>query len=273
MIAWILAVGAAACLTYYVIIIVYSGIGTSFAMIWLVLGAFLGVAAVGVRYYQKYPQRMELWIPVSLVTLCTSGLVILLVLQILIFGRIPFTAEPNLDYVIVLGAKVKPEGVSRILKLRLDKAAEYALENPGTKLILSGGQGPGEPVSEALAMHAYLQALGIPESQMILEEHSYSTVENIANSKVLIETYEEKEKPWKKSSTEYEFSVLGLADEPVEIGIVTSNFHLYRADMIAKKQGIPGIRGIAAESDRILFVHFCLRDSLAILKDRLMGNL
>ena len=56
-------------------------------------------------------------------------------------------------------------------------------------------------------------------------------------------------------------------------GILTSNFHLLRARLIASKQGLSQVSGIAAESDRVLFVHFCLRESLAILKDRLMGNL
>ena len=57
------------------------------------------------------------------------------------------------------------------------------------------------------------------------------------------------------------------------IGILTSNFHLYRARLIAEKQGLEDVCGIAAESDRVMFVHFCLRDGLALLKDRLMGNL
>lgn len=259
MLVWILAAGAVICLAYYVMITVYAGLGTAFAAVWLFLGGFLGAAAVGVRYYQRYPERIQLWIPVSLVTLCASGVVILLTIQILIFGRIPSTAEPNLDYVIVLGAHVKPEGPSTTLKLRLDKAAEYALENPGTVLILSGAQGSNEPSTEAAAMKAYLTNQGVPENQMLLEEQSYSTVENIAYSKILIE----KDRQQKHMDTK----------KGARVAVLTSNFHLYRAKMIARKQELTDIRGIAAESDKVLFVHFCLRDSLAILKDRLMGNL
>lgn len=274
MLAWILAAGAVICLAYFVIIVVYAGFGTASAFIWLLLGGLLAAAAVGLKYYQKYPERVELWIPVSLVTLCASGLVILLVVQILIFGRIPSTAESGLDYVIVLGTSVKEDGISKTLKLRLDKAAEYAAENPESILVLSGAQGAGEPMAEAQAMQEYLLEQGVTEEQMILENRSYSTLENIVYSRLLIEKdREEKKAQWQKERPEHTFPAMPVADKPVKIGIVTSNFHLFRARMIARKQGLADVRGIASESDRVLFVHFCLRDSLAILKDRLMGNL
>ena len=244
---------AAVCLVYYGVIVLYTGIGTASAAIWLLSGGFFAVSAAAVRIYQKYPERMPMWSPVSLVTLCASGSLVVLTVLILIFGRIPATAEPDLDYVIVLGASVKPEGVSRTLKLRLDKAAEYAKQNPSAVLILSGGQGADEPCTEAAAMMRYLEDKGIPPERMILEEQSQSTTENIAYSRIFLEEHAENENP--------------------DVGILTSNFHLLRARLIAEKQGMENIRGIAAESDRILFVHFCFRDSLAILKDRLMGNL
>lgn len=274
MLAWILAAGAVVCLAYFVVIVVYAGFGTASAFIWLLLGGLLGAAAAGLKYYQKYPERLELWIPVSLVTLCASGLVILLVVQILIFGRIPSTAEPSLDYVIVLGASVKPDGISKTLKLRLDKAAEYARENPDSILILSGAQGDGEPVAEAAAMQEYLLEQGVTKGRMILEDRSHSTLENIVYSKILIEQdRDEKRAQWQKSKPKLAFPAVQVADKPVRIGIITSNFHLYRAKMIARKHGLDDVKGIASESDKVLFVHFCLRDSLAILKDRLMGNL
>lgn len=274
MLAWILAAGAVVCLAYFVVIVVYAGFGTASAFIWLLLGGLLGAAAVGIKYYQKYPERVELWIPVSLVTLCASGLVILLVVQILIFGRIPATAESGLDYVIVLGAGVKADGLSKTLRLRLDKAVEYVAENPETVLVLSGGQGVGEPVAEAIAMQEYLAEQGVSAEQMLLESRSHSTLENIVYSRNLIEQdREEKKAQWQKRRPGTAFPAMEVADKPTRIGIITSNFHLFRASMIAHKQGMTDVRGIAAESDRVLMIHFCLRDCLAILKDRLMGNL
>ena len=56
-------------------------------------------------------------------------------------------------------------------------------------------------------------------------------------------------------------------------GILTSNFHVFRARMIAEKWGIPKVYGIPSKSDPILFPHLCVRECLAIIKDRLMGNM
>ncbi|MCI8576162.1 MAG: YdcF family protein [Lachnospiraceae bacterium] len=251
MLVWIFSGGALVCLAYFVVIILYSGLGTNFAYIWLMLAAGLGVSAGCVHYYGEYPEKIPLRLPVTLITLCAAGAVVMILLQIMMFGRIPAVAEPDLDYLIVLGAQVKKEGPSKTLRLRLDKAAEYARQNPDTILILSGGQGSDELVSEAQAMQDYLAQAGISRSRTILENRSTSTVENIAFSRILIEEQ----------------------DRTARVGILTSNFHLYRARKVAAHQGMQNISYIASESDRILFLHFCIRDGIAILKERIVGNL
>lgn len=302
MLVWVFTAAAVLCLVYYGVIVLYAGFGTSFAVLWLLIGGFFGATASSVHFYQKYPERVPLWLPVSFVTLCASGLMIVLVTQILIFGRIPAAAESSLDYVIVLGAKVKPDGtLSKTLKLRLDKALEYAKENPETMLVLSGARGDAEPCSEADAMEAYLLEQGADPEHLLKEEQSFSTVENLAYSKILIEDREleyqrEQERkaeadrllhaPGKPESGPEAGIPAGKGPEPEipgdsasvsarqpRIGIVTSNFHLCRAGLIAKKQGYGTVYGVASEADKVLLVHFSLRDGIAILKDRLMGNL
>ncbi len=283
MLTWILAAGAVVCLSYLVLIVLYSGIGTASAWIWLLFAAMLGMASWSVYRFEKHPEQAILRIPVTLVTLCGAGMIIILVLQIMIFGRIPVVAEPFLDYVIVLGAQVKPDGPSKTLRLRLDKAAEYALQNPDTVMVLSGGQGSNEPQTEAEAMKAYLLEKGVPENQLILEQQSASTVENMAYSLGLIQQQRTKELETElaqhyarlgpgAAAARESGQAQGMA-RPMRIGILTSNFHLYRAVKIAEKQGISDARGIAAGTDPVLLVHFAIRDALAILKDRLAGNL
>lgn len=292
MLIWVFTAAAVLCLVYYGVIVLYAGFGTSFAVLWLLIGGFFGATAAGIHFYQKYPERVPLWLPVSFVTLCASGLMIVLVTQILIFGRIPATAESSLDYVIVLGAKVKPDGtLSKTLKLRLDKALEYLKENPDTMLALSGAKGDAEPCSEAEAMEAYLAAQGADPDHLLREERSFSTVENLAYSKILIEQREQalfREQEQKEEAdrllrapgetengpgTEKSGNYAPLPARQPRIGILTSNFHLCRAAMIAKKQEYGTAYGIASEADKVLLVHFSLRDSIALLKDRLMGNL
>ena len=215
---------------------------------------------------------------------------IVLVTQILIFGRIPAAAEPSLDYVIVLGAKVKPDGsLSKTLKLRLDKALEYMKENPETMLVLSGAKGDAEPCSEADAMETYLLGQGADPDHLLKEEQSFSTVENLAYSRVMIEKRENLLEQERKAEADRLLRAPGeiegvpetgaptnntpvLARQP-RVGIITSNFHLCRAAMIAKKQDYGTVYGIASEADKVLLVHFSLRDGIALLKDRLMGNL
>ena len=290
MLIWVFTAAAVLCLVYYGVIVLYAGFGTSFAVLWLLIGGFFGATAAGIHFYQKYPERVPLWLPVSFVTLCASGLMIVLVTQILIFGRIPAAAEPSLDYVIVLGAKVKPDGsLSKTLKLRLDKALEYMKENPETMLVLSGAKGDAEPCSEADAMETYLLGQGAEPDHLLKEEQSFSTVENLAYSRVMIEKRENLLEQERKAEADRLLRAPGeiegvpetgaptnntpvLARQP-RVGIITSNFHLCRAAMIAKKQDYGTVYGIASEADKVLLVHFSLCDGIALLKDRLMGNL
>ena len=83
MLIWVFTAAAVLCLVYYGVIVLYAGFGTSFAVLWLLIGGFFGATAAGIHFYQKYPERVPLWLPVSFVTLCASGLMIVLVTQIL----------------------------------------------------------------------------------------------------------------------------------------------------------------------------------------------
>lgn len=278
MLVWVLMAGAALCLAYFIGIVLYSGIGTASAVIWLIFAAGLFLSGGCVRWYDRYPEKVPLRLPVALVTLCGAGVLVMLLLQILILFQVPSVAEPGLEYVIVLGSQIREGGPGKILRLRLDKAAEYARENPETTLILSGGQGEKEPEPEAESMKRYLLEQGVPERQLVLESQSSSTVENIAYSRLLIQKLREQRKGegYRKRRVLPAYlpssAGQGLAQAD-RIGILTSNFHLFRAMQIARKQGLGEVSGIASPSDRILFLHFCIRDGLAILKERLAGNL
>ena len=152
-------------------------------------------------------------------------------------------------------------------------------EKYGPHLVLSGGKGPDEPVSEAQAMYRYLVYNGVRPGQLLLEEHSVSTVENLAYSKLLIESHREmirherEERNHLKFSREPKENYLIAADKPLEVGVLTSNFHVYRACMIAKKWGFENVYGISAQSDPVLFIHLCVRECASIIKDRIMGNM
>lgn len=375
--AVIFGVMSVVCLVYFGIISVYSGVKTSAAWVWLVLAIVFFLLFRGSHYYHQHKNKVPLWVPVSVVTLCTAGAVIFVILQMLIFGGMIGTAPEHLDYLIVLGAKVREDDISASLKHRLDKAIRFAQEHPETKLILSGGQGKDEPTTEAQAMAEYLQYNGIAPEQILLEGQSTSTRENMAFSKALIEEQrqEEKESVRRKQVDENrrrmelsmfllqlekeaaekekaadnalpfsgfaggqgereqvmiekdyrppkarrgelteksrEFLAQGglnrqrsydpgyaivegavgqgqnlealmqvypgvkelLPDKPLQIGVLTSNFHLFRAMKIGEKCGFEHLYGVASSSDPILFVHLCVREGMAILKDKFLGNM
>lgn len=275
MMVWIAGALALLCLAYYIVIALYSGITTSFAFIWLIASGFFFLVAAGVRYAHLHPKKLPLWMPVSAATVFFAGLAIFCTVEILVFMGAASSDVPNLDYLIVLGAPVKEESISDSLKKRLDKAIAYSQKNPDTMLVLSGGKEGWEEHYEAQVMYDYLVYNGVPAKNLLMETVSTSTVENIAYSRVLIEQMQE-EKRLKNEAGRNRFPQVSHAQaepKPVQIGVLTSSYHVYRAKKIAQKWGIPGIHGIASESDPILFVHLCVRECAAILKDRLMGNM
>lgn len=126
--------------------------------------------------------------------------------------------NPETDFIIVLGCGIKKNGeVTPLLKGRLDKAIEV-FENGGKKarIIVSGGQGSDEIISEAEAMKNYLLSVGIDESVIILENKSTTTMENLSFS----------EKIMKEQKPEHHCT------------ISTSSYHVLRSAMFAKRLGL-----------------------------------
>ena len=240
---------AGVCLLYYLILILYAGITADFAWIWIVFAA--GFLALGglFRYEKNHPDFFPAGVKYGFLAMCAAGILLFAFLCGKIVCGMTLTGERNLDYVVVLGAQVRGDKPSRALKKRLDKAADYAKENPETVLILSGGQGSGEDITEAKCMEIYLQEQGISEKRLILEEKSTDTKQNLIFSNELT----------------------GCAS--ARTGILSNNFHVYRALQLAKKQGYVHAAGIAAPSDPLMQVHYVVREIFALVKEKLVGNI
>ena len=123
----------------------------------------------------------------------------------------------------------------------------------------------------------YMVYNGVAPDKILLETHSTSTVENIAYSRLVIEEDRAKRKDRQEKKADKvqitKENVVMAPDKPTQIGILTNDFHIFRAKAIAKEWGIRDAAGIAAPSDPILFIHQCVREALAIFKDRVMGNM
>lgn len=267
---WILEGAAILCLLYYGVIALYSGMSTSFALFWPVLAIVLVLLSAGVHYYDSHTQPVLTWLPVSAATFCAACFAVFLVVELLIAWSAATSTRRTVEYVIVLGARVKGGELSNSLKKRLDKALEYAENNPNTVLVLSGGQGDDEEISEAGAMYEYLHYNGIPDSQMLLEDQSVNTVQNITFSKAVIDSQERYRAAAAKENLKD--SYIERSDS-VKIAVLTSNYHVFRAKSIARKLGIHNISGIAAPGDPVLAVHMWVRECFAVLKDKFMGKM
>jgi uncharacterized SAM-binding protein YcdF (DUF218 family) len=169
------------------------------------------------------------------------GLVYIGILQFKISQYSNMKVPKKADYLIVLGARVKGTVPSLAFASRINAAADYLKENSNTIVIASGGQGPGEDISEAESIKRELVKQGISETRIILEAQSTDTYENINFSKKLIP----------------EDAKLGL--------VVTNNFHIYRAVSIARDYGLE-VQGLPAKTPWMAVIKSYTREYLAITK-------
>ena len=135
-------------------------------------------------------------------------------------------------------------GPSVVYKARLDSAIEYLNNNPDTKVIVTGGQGANESISEGEGGQEYILAQGINKDRILVEKDSVDTDENISNALSLIDT-----------------------DNDMKICIVTNNFHVFRGVMIAKRYTNAKISGIAAFTQYQYLPNNMVRETFGILKD------
>lgn len=224
----------------YGLLIFSAGSGSSFYLAWFLISGFFVLCSFlsSQHRWSHTPGVFRLCFLLAV----GAGAAVLALCSILILTAFPNRGEEGLDCVIVLGCQVRPDGEpSRSLRSRLDTAAAYLKKNPDTAVIVSGGQGSNEPCAEAETMAAYLESCGIDGGRIRQESLSSTTEENLRNSFRLCRP---------------------SADR---IGIVTSNFHLYRSLFLAKRLGGSHICGIAAPSLPLYLPNNMLREILALI--------
>lgn len=159
----------------------------------------------------------------------------------------------NAEAMIILGAGLKNgDQLSYSLKTRLDKALDVLKKHPHLSVVVSGGQGPDERITEAQAMQLYLIQNGVPASQLILEDRSRSTYENLTFSRQELEAF-----------------FPHFPQEPILL--ITSDFHQFRAQFIAQRLGLETI-GICSGSYPSLKASYMIREIPAVIND-FLGNI
>lgn len=159
----------------------------------------------------------------------------------------------DMDYVVVLGAGVNGTEPSLSLHNRLEAALDFLNKAPQAVAIVSGGQGPGEEISEAECMRRWLEERGVAPERIVMEPNASNTYENLKFSFDII--------------AEREGGSL-----PDGVAIVSSEYHLLRAKMLAKKLGVPGCAGVAAKTTLpVLRTNYFMREAFGVAKERYLG--
>lgn len=231
----------------YGIFVRMAGSGTGFFLIWFALAgiALLFSIGIGTGWIQRLPAFLRITVRILLI----AAAAIVAVTWGLVLSDFHDRGEQNLDYIVVLGAQVREDGPSPVLKYRLDTAFEYLKNNPETRCIVSGGKGSNEPSAEGDVMKEYLIRKGIDSGRIIAETESLNTVQNIENCAKILNI--------KKDS----------------VGIVTNNFHVFRGLHIARKKGYRHVCGIAASSNSLYLLNNMLRETGGIVKDLIGGSI
>lgn len=240
-IVYLLAGGA--CIAFYFLIGFYSRFGLSIQWIWLAAGAALIVAGLLTR------APVPRWLRNAWRALLLTGLALLAVLEGLVISGMSATAPPGMDYLMVLGASVYADGPSPALTRRINAVMDCLDRHPDAVIIATGGQGDGEPITEAQCIRDELVSRGVDPARILMEDRSTNTWENMTFSKALIDR------------------------DDAAVGIVTNNFHVWRSLRLARRAGLKNVHGIAAEYTGPTLIHFMVREAISIAVWFLRGRL
>ena len=195
-------------------------------------------------YYNRFYRWLQKLTKIAMTT-CIPVVIAMISLIAIKGGKNNTTFKE--DFVVVLGSGLKGDKILLALQKRLDKCIEYMQHNPSATIIVSGGQGSGETIAEALAMERYLISKGICKEQIIKEDKSTDTYENLKYSKQLID--------------------IRAKDSAIAPTIVciTNSFHAYRASEIAIRQGFY-VNSYSAKLPLYLYPPTYLREVLSTFK-------
>jgi len=213
----------------------------------VVLVAVFGIVTLSIGLFYSKIKRVT---TIKFFKICKILFVLSLCAEVALISFIAIygfldNVDYNEDAVIVLGAGIRGDRVTLPLKMRLDKAIEYHYKNPDALIVVTGGQGLQETVTEAYAMEKYLVQNGVDNSKILKEEKATSTFENMKYSKEILD-----------NNFTNDYSVV----------VITNNFHIFRGTTIAKNTGFKNVAHMHAGLQWYNLMPCFLRESLAVIK-------
>jgi len=221
-----------------------SGVGNTFL---LNMGFFLGTSFYAVFYDRL--QKIK-WIRYTI--LAFALIYMGFGTFVMIYGR-QDTVTFQEDAVIVLGSGLRGEEVSHTLRNRLDMAVEYHFQNPDAFIVVSGGQGPGDVITEAFGMARYLETAGVPGDLIFQEGNSHSTYQNMRFSMAILEE-------------------LFPEGYPYRVVVITNDFHIYRSVRFTRIVGMEEATSFHGNTPLIALPGALVREVAAIVKMWVLGT-
>lgn len=200
---------------------------------------------------KKYPGPAKVVRRIFTVILCI-GLLIVGITECLVIHASFGSSDTDFQYLVVLGAKVRSDRPSLSLQNRINAAYDYLSAHPDTIAVVTGGQGEDEPTTEAQCMYDHLTQMGISPDRIWMEEKATSTWENLHFTLDLIE---------EKTGA-----------RPQKIGVLSSEYHLFRASLFAKECGVEFV-GIPAQTTILsLKINYFMREVAGVWHYILLGG-
>lgn len=232
-------------LLLFIMILLLVLFGQSFGVLFIIANLFavMVILYINKLYKKKGNHKLKTAVRMSMVAYCLFLLSFIVIEGFVIHQMEGSGAvEPeNIDYVIILGAGLNGDKPSKSLETRLHAGTDFLKKNKEIPVIVSGGQGPGETITEAEAMARYLKVHGISENRIYEENQSTSTYENLLYSKQL----------------------MGEIDPTVLI--ITNDFHIARTKIIAKELELTSYY-LSAESPGFVKINYLIREYFAFIK-------
>ncbi|OEH85525.1 hypothetical protein BHU72_04485 [Desulfuribacillus stibiiarsenatis] len=195
-----------------------------------------------------------------------TGIIVLILGALIIsfiFIQFKIHSEKNVSedievkYLLILGAGLRGDEPSLSLWYRLNEGLEYLKQYPNTKVVVSGGLGPGEQYTEAEVMKQFLVDRGITEDRIIKEERATNTKENIQYTREILLQLEQQRNTVN--------STFDIGTNPIQLMIITNDYHLYRSKKLAERFGFEAY-GIPAKTPAVVAFKYFIREYFAVVK-------
>lgn len=245
----LLVFGALGILDTLVLLLFGVGIDLGIVLPGIIGFIFLMIGYLRIRYNIDLINMRDRMLKSVMILLFTIWFISFVLIEGIIIVSQLSDEEKSVDYLLILGAGLKGEKLSLTLNSRMNTGLEYLRSHPGTKVIVSGGMGIGEDITEAEAMKRFLIENKIDNNRIIKEEKSTSTMENLLYSR----------------------SIFIKGGGKNEIMIVTSEYHMFRAKLLAKRVGLAPY-GLPARTPVTILPNSYLREYFAVLKSLVLDR-